>query len=581
MHVNPSSHPPWLVVQDGSPWRSAGTPHAILVARSLEEVRPVLRAAEAARASGRWIAGFVAYEAAPAFDAALVTHPPAPGLPLAWFAVLDAFPESAAPPPATPPPPALAPTWSESAHAAAIRDVKEAIARGETYQVNVTFPLAGPLPAASPWDLFCAMQQAQRGGFAAFIDTPSFAICSASPELFFRRTAGGRLSAQPMKGTAARGLSWQEDERAGAALRASAKDRAENVMIVDMLRNDLGRVARTGTVRTTSLFDVHRLPTLWQMTSTIEAESEAGIDALFAALFPCASITGAPKASTMARIRALESGPRGLYTGTIGFAAPDGRMQFNVAIRTLVLDRPNATATYGVGSGVVWDSDPASEYRECLAKAAVLTPADDDFDLFTTLRWSPAEGFVLLDRHLTRLARAAAYFCRPFVEHTVRNLLQHAVHAFPREPRRVRVIVQRDGTALVTDTPLPATPAPVRLAVARQPVPARDPWLHFKNTRRARYDAALAEAPDADDVVLWNARGEATETCRMNLAAQINGQWITPPETCGLLPGVLREELLATGQLTEAILTVDDLRRAPALAVFNALRGWNPAKMAI
>ncbi len=560
-----------------APWLLFQRPVRVLEARRVEEVLPVLREVEAARQRGQWAAGYVAYEAAPAFDPALAVHPPGP-LPLAWFGLFDA--PQAAPAPAWPeagPALALHPLEEAQRYLDRLTRIKAAIARGETYQVNYTLRLRGPAPARPSAELFAQLHHAQRGGYSAWLSLPDLTVCSASPELFFLQQ-GDRISCRPMKGTAARGTFWDDDEARGQALRASPKDRAENVMIVDMVRNDLGRLAPAGAVHTERLFDVQRLPTLWQMTSTVTARATAGLDGIFRALFPCASITGAPKVKTSEIICDLEATPRGLYTGAIGFAAP-GVAQFNVAIRTLVIDHARGTAEYGVGSGVVWDSDPAREYQECLSKALILQPTPEPFQLLATLAWRPDEGYALLDRHLARLDRAACYFGFAFDRDQIRVALDEAARGFPVASQRVRLTVSAEGQPTVEHSPLPEPAvAPWRLALAREPVDPSNPFLYFKTTRRALYTRVRHEHPGHDDVVLWNNRGEITESCIANVAIQRDGRWVTPPVSCGLLNGVMREELLARGELSEAIITVDEFRAAPACALLNSVRGWITAR---
>ena len=558
------------------PWLRFTQPTQILCARRLDEVARVLDEVEAARGRGQWAAGFVCYEAAPAFDAALAAHPTGP-LPLAWFGIFNA-PQPADPPAWPEPGPALA--LSPGVDAATYRDhiatIKGAIARGETYQVNYTLRLRGAAPDdAADW--FARLHQAQRGGYSALLELPDFTICSASPELFFLQH-GGQLTCQPMKGTAARGAGWADDEARGAALQQSAKDRAENVMIVDMVRNDLGRLAAAGAVHTPRLFEVQRLPTLWQMTSTVTAESEAGLGAVFSALFPCASITGAPKVRTTHLIRDLEPEPRGVYTGAIGLAGPGGLAQFSVAIRTLVHEHRSGTLEYGVGSGVVWDSEGDREYAECLSKALILGATPGPFHLLATLAWRKTDGYRLLERHLRRLRRAATYFGFAFDGARIQTALQQAAAGFTADGQRVRLLVSADGAPTLEAGPLPAAPdKPWRLALARAPVDPDNPFLYFKTTQRAAYTQARQAGQHADDVVLWNTRGEVTESTIANLAVRRDDRWVTPPLRCGLLDGVLREELLESGQLTEALVTVEEFRHAPELALLNNVRGWIPA----
>ncbi len=364
------------------PWLRLTEAAGRLEARTAAEVPALLREVEAQAARGRIAAGFVAYEAAPALDPALRVRAPGrgdgPAPPAAWFALFREARGAWRPPAGGKDAPATAwagrwrPSLSARAHARAVAAVRERIAAGDTYQVNLTLRLRARLArGVGPRDLFAALQARQRARHAALLETGGLAVCCVSPELFFLRE-GGRVVMRPMKGTRPRGSEPAADRRLAADLRASAKDRAENVMIVDMVRNDLGRVARTGSVRVERLFAVERYPTVLQMTSTVSARTRAPLPELFAALFPCASVTGAPKPATMGIIADLEDSPRGVYCGAVGLVLPGGRAQFGVAIRTAVVTTATGAVEYGVGGGVVWDSTAAGEWAECRAKAAVL-----------------------------------------------------------------------------------------------------------------------------------------------------------------------------------------------------------------
>lgn len=559
-------------------WLRFSAPRDIVTTSCLAEVPTALRRVDAAvRAGGQWAAGFVAYEAAPAFDPALVVKPDA-GFPLLWFGLYDP-PEIVAPP--TPAETEGAPvidwqaTVTDADYRAAVDLIKTHIHSGDTYQVNYTYRLRAPF-AADAWAAFARLVAAQESPYAACVDTGDWVLASASPELFFT-VEGPAISSKPMKGTAARGLTLQADRAQAAALKDSEKDRAENVMIVDMVRNDLGRVALPGSVHVPRLFEVERYPTVWQLTSTVAARTTAGLAELFGALFPPASITGAPKVETMRLIAALETAPRRIYTGTIGFVAPGPRMQFNVAIRTMAVDRRQGLAEYGVGSGIVWDSDPACEWAECRTKTCVLTVAMPEFSLLETLRWTPGEGFALLQRHLGRLTDSAEYFGICVDEAGVRAELERAAAAWTREPHRVRLRVSRTGAAVVEAAPLPApSAAKPRVAVARVPVDSADRFLYHKTTCRRVYEQARAAHPGADDVLLVNARGEITESTMANLAVEIDGRLCTPPVRCGLLAGTLRAELLDRGELMERVITRADLRRGGRVCLLNSVRGlWD------
>ncbi len=379
-----------------------------------------------------------------------------------------------------------------------------------------------------------------------------------------------------MKGTSRRGLSSDDDLLAADRLRRSPKNRAENVMIVDMVRNDLGKVARPGSVAVSRMYDVEQYPTVWQMTSTVEARTDATVPEILTALFPPASITGAPKVRTMEIIRELEDSPRHIYTGALGWMAPGRIAQFSVAIRTLLADRSNTEAEYGVGGGIVWDSDPREEYEECLTKAAVLARRPVTFSLLETLLWTPGAGFVLLDDHLSRLRSSARYFGFAFDEAAIRGRLREATGGFVSAPhRRVRLLLTRVGEITVESASLEplraAGPPSVRLAV--ESVDIRNPFLYHKTTQRDAYDRARSRAGPCDDVILWNERHEITESCIANVVVSIDGTLFTPPVACGLLGGVARARALRSGTIRERVIRVDDVRRAERIFLTNAVRG--------
>jgi para-aminobenzoate synthetase/4-amino-4-deoxychorismate lyase len=325
-------------------------------------------------------------------------------------------------------------------------------------------------------------------------------------------------------------------------------------------------------------FRLERWPTVWQMTSTVHAETAAPLSAILVALFPCASITGAPKIQTMRLIAELESTPRGLYTGALGFALPERRAQFNVAIRTAVIDREAGSLSYGVGGGIVWDSQPKEEWAEALIKARALRRRPRVFDLLETLAWFPERGYWLLDRHLNRLSRSALYFGRPFDEVAVGEVLGAA--ATWDEAQRVRLLLDAEGRATVESAPLPPPPErPWRVAPAAARVDPRDPLLYHKTTLRTRYDRARRARPDVDDVLLVNRRGEVTESAVANVVFLRDGRLCTPPLACGLLPGVYRELLLERGWVREAVLHAEDLPLVEDLWLVNSVRGWIRAEL--
>jgi para-aminobenzoate synthetase/4-amino-4-deoxychorismate lyase len=550
-----------------------------VVAREASDLPRCLAVAEDAARRGFYVAGFVTYEAAAAFGLA-VQPPTEDALPLAFFAVfppscvsrLDTLPDADHP---------SALTWTASLDAPsyhqALDRIHRAIADGDTYQLNFTFRLRSKIDR-DPAEVFVALDAAQRGEWSAFFDLGTHAICSASPELFFR-IDNGLIQCRPMKGTIRRGLWHTADIEQGSRLRTSTKNRAENVMIVDLVRNDLGRIARTGSVEVTSLFDVARYPAQWQMTSTIRADVQGvALADVFAALFPSGSVTGAPKTRSMEIIRELEASPRGLYTGAIGLIEPSGRVQFNVAIRTVVIDRTHQVAEFGVGSGIVWESDSGDEFEECRIKAAIVTSVPPRFDLLETLRWDPATGYCLLQRHLDRIVQSAEFFCRTCARDTLLRTLHSAVRDWV-VPAKVRLLVDAGGRARCEVTPAPVTLGAWRVALAASPVSQEDVFLYHKTTHRVAHERARASRPDVDAVLLWNERGEVTESTDANVVIERSNRHITPSAECGLLQGTMRAELLERGHIEEGIVTIEDLHHSTRIWLINSVRGWMDAEL--
>ncbi len=550
-----------------------GKPLETIQATRLAEVLGALRAVQRASEAGLYAAGYVAYEAAPAFDSALETHPPT-GQPLVWFGLFERAerPEHHEA--------EVTGTelndWkldtSETDYHAAIAAIRENIAAGVTYQANYTLRLRSPNVCLNPYALYGALRNRHRPPYASFLDTGELKLVSLSPELFFS-LAGRTVTTRPMKGTTARGRFLEEDERLKTTLRQSPKERAENVMIVDMLRNDLGKVAVPGSVAVPELLTLETYPTFHTLTSTITAElpENVGLLELFRALFPCGSVTGAPKVSTMRVLRGLEATPRGVYCGALGYVKPGGDAVFSVPIRTLALTPGGAE--YGVGSGVTWDSLAAAEYAELAVKAALVTTPRPDFSLLETLRWDGRQ-FVGLARHLARVAASAAFFGVPLQLDALRQALEQHGLGHLGNTRRVRALVSQTGRVYVESLPLALSDKSLTVGLAKEPVNSRDVFLFHKTTHRAVYDLRRQDAPEADDVLLWNERGELTEFTVGNLVVELNGERLTPPREAGLLGGVLRQAGLETGVLKEKILYPVDLTRATKVWRINSLRGW-------
>jgi len=530
---------------------------------------------EAAVDRGLTAAGFLSYEAAGAFDRHLVTHPPS-DFPLLWFGLYepsnqgthaDEADESFHVSP-------WRPLVGKEDYLAAITRIRELIAAGDTYQVNYTFPMEASFEG-NPLAWFGQLCRNQRTDHSVYVDAGRYKIISASPELFFRLD-GESLETRPMKGTRKRGRWLEEDQALAQELASSEKDRAENVMIVDLLRNDMGQISETGSVEVTRLFDVERYQTVWQMTSTIESRTRASVSSILRALFPSGSVTGAPKVRTMQIIKELEPFPRGVYCGAIGIWQPGRKAGFNVAIRTVTVDTERGMAKYNVGGGITWGSTAQAEYEECLIKASVLTQNRPDFQLLESILFD--KDYFLLDLHLARLKASAEYFGFHVDLDAVRAQLDLNAADYEGQKLKIRLLVARDGSFQIEVQPVAGTILRT-VALAADPVDEQDVFLYHKTTCRDVYNCAKSARPDVDDVLLWNARGEVTESTVANVAVELDGRWVTPPVASGLLAGTLRQHLLDAGKLQEAIVLKEDLPRATALALFNSVRQWMPVTL--
>ena len=597
-------------------------PLRVVVANGSAELPRLFAQVETAVAAGLFAAGFFTYECGSFFEPTAAMRPSRPGQPLAWFGIYDrpwlfdhrtgAFLDGdppgltqlssgAAEEPATELPLDCALALTEPQYAERIAAIHELIRAGDIYQLNFTVPLRVHA-AGSPAALYRRLRSRQPVDYGAFLHwQPNRRILSFSPELFFRledhrleyQGATRRITTRPMKGTAPRGRTTREDRELAEWLRNDPKNRSENVMIVDLLRNDLGRLCTFGSVCAENLFAVERYPTLWQMTSTVTGElrPEIGFHQIFRALFPCGSITGAPKVRAMQLLAKLEDQPRGVYTGAIGFFSKE-RTVFNVAIRTLELDGQSGEldgerGTMGVGSGIVIDSNPAEEFRECLLKAEFLTRSPNSFPnsffLIETLLWR--HEFPLIELHLDRLEDSAHYFAFPCDRAEVKAALLTRASAFPdKKPRKVRLLLDHQGNLHIGDEVLPESAinanAPLgRVCIASQRTDPQDPMLYHKTTHRPLYVEALKAATQAgfDDVLFLNSRGEVTEGAINNIFVEKDGRWFTPPIECGLLAGVHRRHLLETQpNAEERVLYPQDLRQADAVYLSNAVRGLRP-----
>jgi para-aminobenzoate synthetase/4-amino-4-deoxychorismate lyase len=582
--------------QGASPARLYRAPREVVVARRGEEIAAALNRVEALRQEGCHLAGYFAYEAGLALEprlAPLAARRTGAVGPLLWFGAFDGFEEIAAD---------EVPVWlasqtgegtarigpldpqlSPGGYAAAFAELQEAIAAGDIYQANLTFPLAGSY-RGDPLALYAALRPAAGAGYGGIVCDGSHWLLSCSPELFFA-LRDGAATVKPMKGTRPRGRDEAEDAAFAADLAASDKDRAENLMIVDLMRNDLGRVAEVGSVRVDKPFAVESYPTVHQMVTTVRARMmpDRGAVDLVRAIFPCGSITGAPKIRAMELIDSTERDARGPYCGAIGRIDPNGDAAFNVAIRTLRLtpsEHGRGRAVLGVGSAIVADSGAMQEWRECLVKGGFVRLNAAGCDLIETMRFTPEEGIPLLELHLERIKTSAAELGYAFDRHAVRNAIQ-ALCFDAERPARLRLLASRSGaySLELSEPPAPLT-EPLRCAVLRLPVDPGDWRLRHKTSDRGFHEAGrkAAHAAGCDEALFLRDDGLLSEGSFTSLFVERAGTFLTPPLALGLLPGVLRRSLIESGRAREAELTLDDL--AGGFLIGNALRGLMEAKLA-
>ncbi len=557
-----------LVILDDGPRRVFSEPLAVITADTIDQVPAALAAVQSALDQGRHVAGWLGYELGYALEPRLAPQQvPGPLLRLGVFG-----------PPGEKAPPVfgrayagpLRPEWKAGDYESRFSRVKDYIAAGDIYQANLSFRARFAF-AGDPRGLYEQLLPQSGAAHCGYIDCGPH-ILSLSPELFFDLSAGGAITVRPMKGTYPRKAGAVEDVAARAALAASEKDRAENLMIVDLIRNDLSRIAEPGSVEVRDLFKVETYPTLHTMVSTVTAQKRAGagVADILRALFPCGSVTGAPKIRAMEILRQLESSPRGAYCGAIGHFAPDGSARFNVAIRTLTVWGDEGEL--GIGGGVVQDSEAAGEYAECLLKARFFETARRPLELIETLRWE--SGFSRLAAHLARMESSARVFGLAFDRDAVTSALEKAV-AGKQGALRVRLTLNEAGLHDATAHDLPFNPPRWTYAISPQRSDSRDMFLRHKTNWRDLYESEVKRL-GTDEVVFVNERGELTEGARSNIFVVRDGKLLTPPLEAGVLDGRLRAELIAQGKAHEAGLTPDDLKGEVYFG--NSLRGLIPAK---
>lgn len=537
--------------------------------RDLAEVADLLAQVESYQEQGYYVVGYVSYEAAPAFEEKLAVHKsPLLGAYLLYFTVHDRVETS--PIPLTYEEVDLPSKWQEETSAEnyekAIARIQHHLRQGDTYQVNYTVQLKQDL-SANPFAIYNRMVVEQEAGYNAYVEHDEMAVISMSPELFFEQN-DRELTTRPMKGTTQRGVTDQEDLAQSSWLEQDPKNRSENMMIVDLLRNDMNRISEVGSEHVESLCQVEQYSTVWQMTSTIKSQLRPDVDLveIFRSLFPCGSITGAPKIATMEIIKNLEPQLRGVYCGTIGLLLPNGRRIFNVAIRTIQLHQ--GKAIYGVGGGITWDSTWESEYREVHQKAAVLYRKQARFQLITTGKISQKQ-LLFEDQHLERLTKASRYFAFPFDPEELRQKIEEECQVCDsHQDYRLRITLSKSGEIELSRQILsPLSPSFCKAKLCLQEADLQQAFTYFKTTYRPHLSLGKQE------IIYHNAAGELLETSIGNLVLKINGKLYTPPIRLGILPGIYRQHLLETGQVEEKVLTVPDLDQAEAVYGCNAVRG--------
>ncbi|MEQ1548572.1 MAG: aminodeoxychorismate synthase component I [Chakrabartia sp.] len=584
--ARPNTDGPFILLDDAraqgaSPTRLYRNPVRIIETYLATEVPAALDALANAQKEGFHTAGFLSYEAGQALEPKLKASARAsddPNLPLLWFGIFDrfeAFSIADLPDPAGGWIAAPKPRLTRADYASRFTTIKNYIDAGDIYQANLTFP-CDVQTAGDPLALYAGLRDRAKAGYGGVIWTGKDWLLSLSPELFFAMRHG-KVTTKPMKGTAARDPDPVLDQRAIDILRTDPKQCAENLMIVDLLRNDLSRVAEAGSVTVPELFHVETYPTLHTMTSTVTAQLRPDMDAagIITAIYPCGSITGAPKIRSMEVINEVETAPRGAYTGSIGRIDANGDAAFNVAIRTLHLRAGETTATLGLGGGIVADSKLAEEWDECLAKGKFVADPRS-FDLIETMRFDPLGGIALLERHMERLKTSADALGFAFDRHATRNELQAATFRI-YQSRRVRLMLSRSGKMAIEITPLHPTPVdPVSVAIMPLPVDPSDFRLRHKTSDRAFYTKARSDA-GTFEVALIDADGFLTEGSFTNIFVKRDGQLLTPPLSRGLLPGVMRGELIDRAMAVEADLTENCLK--DGFFIGNASRGLLPAQL--
>ena len=562
-------------------WRIFSSPLGVLYTHDLHRVRDVLNEVQNKVEKKKLIAaGYLSYEAAPAFDNAYSVNEKG-SFPLICFGLFKDYKIEKS----------LASQNLKSAeikeweiatdrslYESHLKYIKDQIKLGNTYQVNYTLRNYSNC-ISNPYGFF--LEKAQDAPYAAFIESDEHTIISASPELFFK-LSGESLICKPMKGTSKRGKTLHEDIALMEELKNSEKDKAENIMITDMLRNDMGKISDTGSVKVLSEFDIEKYSTVWQMTSSIKSRTSTSITGIFEALFPCASVTGAPKVSSMKIISEIEDQPREIYTGAIGYIAPNNEAQFSVPIRTILSHKRACRSVYGTGSGIVWDSESQKEWDECQNKSAILSASCQNFELFETMRWESSKRIFLEKLHLDRLKDSAEFYNFKFHREKINDKLQNYLKNLePESEKIIRLFLAKDGEIRLTTSTYKEQnkDKPQFISFAMRPVNSEDRSLYHKTTNRSIYENAIGENPDCEDILLWNEVGNITESTVSNVIFKKDNEYYTPPVSCGLLSGTYRAHLISQGNLKERIIPKAEIDLYSEIYLINSVRGKYTVKL--
>ena len=547
-------------------------PQEIIAASTIDEVLPALQKVQDAVKNGYYAAGYLSYEAAPAFNRSFRVHTNQK-MPLLWFGLFDQPVRNSS----QSTKPFYTSKWREQTNIDTynrnIAQIKQHIKQGDISQVNYTLQMESQFRGDSI-AYYEQLAEAQSANYSAYLDIGDFTILSASPELFFH-LKDNKITTKPMKGTIGRGKTTAEDQANAKWLYHSKKNRAENEMIVQMMQQELDTIAIPGTIKVPALFSIETYPTVYQMTSTVTADISPGKDItdIFKAMFPCGSITGSPKTEAINIIKDLESGPREIYCGAIGFITPDQEAIFNVPIRTVMIDNQNGTTTYGAGGAITKDSTAVEEYEEVLVKARILEKNRKQFQLLESLSLSNG-SYLLLENHLKRLKRSADFFQFNIDLALVQNKLVDFAKENDDKQWKVRLLVNENAAITLEANELSPISTPVPVKLASTPIDIADIFLYHKTTNRMVYEKRLNESPGVFDVLLWNKKREVTEFTIGNIVVEINGGLYTPPVECGLLAGTYRDSLIESGTISERKITLDDLRNCTGIWLINSVRKW-------